>query len=308
MMIVRFVTNRDVGAGAQIGILEGEQLWTLPGIASMGQLLHLSKKLIRQRCDVKGAFICNLDDAQLLPPIDARTEVWAAGVTYQVSQRARMDESGSSATVYAQVYDAERPELFYKSAAWRVVGTGEPIAIRADSEVDVPEPELALVVNVAGEIVGYTICDDVSSRTIEAENPLYLPQAKVFLGSCAVGPGIRPAWEIADPYALGIRMDIKRDQAVVWSGETNTARLHRRLNDLVSWLFRADAFPDGVVLSTGTCLVPDLPFTLQEGDVVSIDIDDVGRLENDVTLGMIGVKWLADASNDPTMRLSRRMA
>jgi 2-dehydro-3-deoxy-D-arabinonate dehydratase len=305
MRIVRFVADTDVGAGAQIGILEDEQLWSLPGIATVGQLLHLPTKVLRQRCEAKGAFICNLENAQLLPPIDARTEVWAAGVTYQVSQRARMGESERSATVYAQVYDAERPELFYKSTAWRVVGTGEPIAIRADSEVNVPEPELALVVNVTGEIVGYTICNDVSSRTIEAENPLYLPQAKVFLGSCAVGPGIRPAWEVVDPYALGIRMDIKRDQALVWSGETNTAQLHRRLNDLVSWLFRAEAFPDGVVLSTGTCLVPDLPFTLQAGDVVGIDIDDVGRLENDVTLGMSGVNWLANACNDPTMRLSR---
>ena len=305
MMIVRFVADAD--AGAQVGILEDGQLWSLPGIATVGQLLHLPKEVLRQRCEGKRVFICNLEDAQLLPPIDARTEVWAAGVTYQVSQRARMDESGNSASVYAQVYDAERPELFYKSTAWRVVGTGEPIAIRADSEVDVPEPELALVVNLAGEIVGYTICDDVSSRTIEAENPLYLPQAKVFLGGCAVGPGIRPVWEVADPYALGIRMDIKRDEAVVWSGETNTVQLHRRLDDLVSWLFRADAFPDGVVLSTGTCLVPDLPFTLQEGDVVTIDIDDIGRLENDVTRGLGGVNWLVEACNDPTMRPFRRM-
>jgi 2-dehydro-3-deoxy-D-arabinonate dehydratase len=219
-------------------------------------------------------------------------EVWAAGVTYQRSRAARMAESEQSADVYDRVYDAERPELFFKAASWRTVGTGRPIVVRPDSAINVPEPELALVLNRHAEIVGYTICNDVSSRSIEGENPLYLPQAKAYLGSCALGPWITPSWEIDDPYQLGIELIIERAGEVVWQGKASTSELHRRFDELVDYLFRADEFPDGVVLSTGTSLVPELPFTLAEGHVVRIRIDNLGELANPVVRGKAAMTWL----------------
>ena len=193
-----------------------------------------------------------------------------------------MLESEQSADIYHRVYDAERPELFFKSTAWRVVGPDAPIAVRPDSAINVPEPELALVCNAFGEIVGFTVCNDVSSRSIEGENPLYLPQAKVYLGGCALGPAVVPSWEIDDPYRLGIELEIDRGGVQLWAGSASTSQLHRRFDDLVEHLFRADDFPWGVVISTGTCLVPDLPFTLQPGDTVSITIEGLGTLRNPV--------------------------
>jgi 2-dehydro-3-deoxy-D-arabinonate dehydratase len=229
---------------------------------------------------------------RLLPPVDGRTEVWASGVTYQRSNEARQEES-EVADVYARVYAAARPELFFKSVAWRVVGHGEPIGVRSDSDIDVPEPELALVVDRAGDIVGYTVCDDVSSRSIEGANPLYLPQAKVYAGACALGPGIRPAWEIDDPYELAIAAEVRRDGAVVWSGETSTKLLHRRFDELVEYLGRQFGLPAGAVLSTGTGLVPALDFTLTPGDSVSITVDGIGTLTNPVrTAEPAAFSWL----------------
>src|SRR5712671_4589979 len=207
-------------------------------------------------------------------------------VTYVISREARVEESERSADVYRQVYDAERPELFFKSAAWRVAGDGQTIAVRADSVVDVPEPEVALVINRFGEIAGYTACNDVSSRTIEGENPLYLPQAKVYLGGCAVGPAIRPSWEIADPYDLGSELTIRREGAVAWHGQASTASLRRKFDDLVGYLMRADIYPDGVVLATGTCLVPPAPFSLADGDVVTVAVAGVGTLTTVVVRGL----------------------
>jgi 2-dehydro-3-deoxy-D-arabinonate dehydratase len=171
-----------------------------------------------------------------------------------------------------------------------VAGSGQPIAVRDDSAVSVPEPEVALVVNAFGEIAGYTICDDVSSRSIEGENPLYLPQAKSYLGACAVGPVIRPAWEVADPYALGIELTISRGGVVEWTGTASTSQLHRRFDELVEYLMRADIHPDGAVLSTGTCLVPPAPFTLEEGHTVRITVPEVGVLENPVVRGLAAMK------------------
>ena len=160
------------------------------------------------------------------------------------------------------------------------------MAVRSDSTLDVPEPEVALVINAFGEIVGYTVCDDVSSRSIEGENPLYLPQAKIYLGSCALGPMVRPAWEVADPYALRIELTIRRSGAVAWQGSASTAQLHRRYDDLAGYLMRADVYPEGVVLSTGTCLVPPAPFSLEAGDVVEMSIDEIGTLTTDVVRGL----------------------
>ena len=221
---------------------------------------------------------------RVLAPIDGEIEVWAAGVTYQRSVEARVEES-ETPDVYTRVYGAARPELFFKANARRVAGPNMPVAVRADSEWDVPEPELALVLNAHAEIVGYTVANDVSSRSIEGEKPLYLPQAKVYAGACGLGPGIVPIWEVADPCQLRIRMSIERAGQVSWSGETSTARLHRRLDDLVEHLFREDTFPSGVILCTGTGLVPDRPFSLAAGDSVQIEIESIGLLRNPVVRG-----------------------
>ncbi|WP_433412485.1 fumarylacetoacetate hydrolase family protein [Microtetraspora malaysiensis] len=278
--IVRYARDGEIRAGvrADDGLVR-------PLPLPLAELLRLSLSDLREL--VERAMTEPPDGpAEPLAPVEGRMEVWAAGVTYRRSRQARMAESSAAADVYERVYDAARPELFFKSVAWRVVGDGGTVAVRADSTVDVPEPELALVLNAYGEIVGYTVCDDVSSRTIEGENPLYLPQAKIYLGGCAVGPAIRPMWEVADPYALPIRMTIRRDGVVAWSGTAETSQLNRRLDDLAGYLFAADVFPDGAVLATGTCLVPDLPFTLAGGDVVEIEIGEIGTLTNSVVRGL----------------------
>ncbi|MEU8195662.1 fumarylacetoacetate hydrolase family protein [Microbispora amethystogenes] len=220
--------------------------------------------------------------ASLAAPVDRWMEVWAAGVTYRRSREARKEESHEP-DIYERVYDAPRPELFFKSLGWRVRGHGQTIAVRPDSSWDVPEPELAVVVCANGEIAGYTVCDDVSSRSIEGENPLYLPQAKMYLGATALGPGIRPAWEVPDPYDLGIRLGISRGSREIWAGSASTRRLHRRIDDLVEHLLRADRYPYGVILTTGTCLVPESDFTLTPGDEVTIEIDGLGRLVTPVS-------------------------
>ncbi|MFC7493594.1 MULTISPECIES: fumarylacetoacetate hydrolase family protein [unclassified Nocardioides] len=235
------------------------------------------------------------DELDLCAPIAGRTEVWAAGVTYERSRVARVQESERDADVYDRVYDAERPELFFKAAAWRVSGDGAPVSVREDSEVNVPEPELAVVANCRGEVVGWTICNDVSSRSIEGENPLYLPQAKAYLGACSLGPGITPVWEVPDPRAIGIRMTITRAGAVVWDGESTTSELRRDPEELLAYLHRADEFPEGVVLATGTSLVPELPFTLRADDVVSIELAGLGVLANPVVVGKAAVSTLQPA-------------
>jgi 2-dehydro-3-deoxy-D-arabinonate dehydratase len=217
--------------------------------------------------------------ARLLPPVDGLTEVWAGGVTYQRSSQARQEES-EVADVYARVYAAHRPELFLKAPAWRVCGHGEPIGIRTDSAVDVPEPELAVVCSASGEIVGLTVCDDVSSRSIEGENPLYLPQAKIYTGSCALGPGIVPIEAVDDLREVAIEVDVLRAGASVWAGRTSTSAMHRDIRDLVEHLFRQHTFPAGAILSTGTGLVPELDWTLADGDVVSVTVGGVGTLRN----------------------------
>ena len=285
MDIIRFTTGS--GGAPRVGVSDGEVVAEL-GAATVADLLRQPAAEIRRRCEEAGRAGRRthlLADVTPLAPIDERTEVWAAGVTYELSQRERMKESVGAAVFYQQVYDAERPELFFKSAAWRVRGPGQPIAVRADSIIDVPEPELALVLNAHAEVCGYTICNDVSSRTIEGENPLYLPQAKIYLGSCALGPVIRPAWEIPDPYRLTITLMITRDGAGIWTGTASTAGLHRKFGELVEHLYRADVFPDGAILATGTSLVPELPFSLADGDAVSIGIDGVGVLTNPVVRG-----------------------
>ncbi|GAA0439941.1 fumarylacetoacetate (FAA) hydrolase [Acrocarpospora corrugata] len=287
MNIVRYRTRQS--AEPRIGLHDDGVVAELLGVASLAQLWTLPLDALRARL-AEGPFgeRVPLAEAELLAPVDGRTEVWGAGVTYRTSREARVEESERSATVYEQVYDAERPELFFKSVGWRAVGTGGELSIRPDSVVDVPEPELALVVNNLGEIVGYTVCNDMSSRSIEGENPLYLPQAKIFYGACGLGPWVTPVWEVEDPYDLPIEMTIHRDGESVWHGEAGTGQLRRRLDGLVDYLMFGDVHPDGVVLSTGTCLVPPSPFTLAPGDVVEIGIGGVGVLRNPVTRGKPG--------------------
>jgi len=216
----------------------------------------------------------------VLAPVGAQ-EVWAAGVTYAASRTARNEESGGH-DFYDMVYDAERPELFFKAAPGRVRGPGGVIGVRADSGWDVPETELALVVDAGGRIVAYTIGNDVSSRSIEGENPLYLPQAKVYRGSCALGPCLVPAGEAPAPEEMEIRLTIARAGEAVFEGSTQVALLKRKPRELVDWLFRAQEFPAGVVLLTGTSVIPAPEFTLKGGDEVRIAITGLGELVNTV--------------------------
>jgi 2-dehydro-3-deoxy-D-arabinonate dehydratase len=246
--------------------------------ASLAELLALplaeARPLVESATDWHSAI-----DTELLPPVD-RQEVWAAGVTYLRSRDGRAEES-AHASMYDLVYDAERPEVFLKATPERVVPPGAPVGIRADSGWDVPEPEIGLVVNSRAEVFGYVAGNDMSSRSIEGENPLYLPQAKIYSRSCALGPGIVPAWTRADG-PVRIAMQIERDGHVVFEGSTSTGEMRRSFGELVDWLFRAVDFPSGVVLLTGTGVVPGGDFTLREGDRIVVDVSEVGLLSNPV--------------------------
>ena len=223
-------------------------------------------------------------EVELLAPID-RQEVWAAGVTYKRSQVARMEESEHGATHYDRVYSADRPELFFKATPHRVQGNGQPVRVRADSRWSVPEPEFTLVISPVGKIVGYTIGNDMSARDIEGENPLYLPQAKVYSQCCALGPAILLATQPLDLANTQIRMTIERQRREVFGGETSLAQLNRKLEDIAAWLLRENEFPAGVFLLTGTGIVPPDDFTLAAGDVIQMTISGIGTLKNPVVCG-----------------------
>jgi 2-dehydro-3-deoxy-D-arabinonate dehydratase len=217
----------------------------------------------------------------LLAPVESQ-EVWGCGVTYMRSRAARMEES-ATADIYAKAYEAERPEIFFKSAGWRVVGHDGEIGIRPDSTWDVPEPELAVLSNSRGEVVAYAVGNDMSSRSIEGENPLYLPQAKVYDRSCSIGPAAVLATEV-DPTHAAVRMTIERDGWQIFSGESNVAGMVRDPAKLTRVLHSAYPLPLGAWLLTGTSLVPAPPFTSRAGDVVTMEIDGVGRLVNRVVV------------------------
>lgn len=285
MSVVRYLSADGT---VHIGVTDTEGVRPLP-VSSVAQLLAGDLTRWKELLGRAGPAVA--EDVRLLAPVDGDTEVWAAGVTYRRSRDARVEEA-AVADPYERVYLATRPELFFKAQAWRVCGPGEPVAVRADSTVDVPEPELAVVVTASGQIAGYTLCDDVSSRSIEGENPLYLPQAKVYAGSCALGPVIVPADEIPDPGGLVISLTVRRAAEVVFAGRTDTGQLARPPPDLVSWLFEEQDFPDGAVLSTGTGVVPDLDFTLQAGDEVTVAVDEIGELTNPVVRGKQAMTWL----------------
>jgi 2-dehydro-3-deoxy-D-arabinonate dehydratase len=247
-----------------------------------------------------------LDQVRLLPPVE-RQEVWAAGVTYRRSRQARMEESDFSANAYDRVYDAARPELFFKSMPEKVVGSGEAVGIRQDARWSVPEPELALVINSHGRIAGYTIGNDMSSRDIEGENLLYLPQAKIYTGSCALGPFVRVGVSEAEARGWTVTLEIRRllgsvrraagrgtraacappparacAPRIVCKGQTSIANIKRSFDELAGYLFRSQTFPGGAVLLTGTGIVPGQEFSLQAGDSVRITISGIGALENEV--------------------------
>ena len=221
-------------------------------------------------------------EAPVLAPIGSQ-EVWAAGVTYYRSRDARMEEAQQSGggSFYDRVYSAERPELFFKATPHRVVGHGQPVRIRKDSAWNVPEPELVLAINSRGRIIGYTIGNDVSSRDIEGENPLYLPQAKVYDGSCALGPGILVTDDPL-PATTPITLRITRGRRLHFEGATSLAELKREPGELVGYLFRETSFPSGCFLMTGTGIVPPAPFSLQPADEIAITIDPIGTLANTV--------------------------
>jgi 2-dehydro-3-deoxy-D-arabinonate dehydratase len=233
----------------------------------------------------EGGAVQDFSSARILAPI-GNQEVWAAGVTYYRSRSARMEESKSAGggDFYDRVYLAERPELFFKSTASRVAGPGSHVRIRSDAKWNVPEPELTLLINDRGQIIGYTVGNDMSSRDIEGENPLYLPQAKVYDRSCALGPCV-----LITPEPLAtttpIRLEIVRDGAAAFSAATTLAELKRAPTSLVEYLFRDNSFPFGTFLMTGTGIVPPDTFTLASGDRVRITIDPIGTLENDVVQG-----------------------
>ncbi len=280
------VTSAVPGAALSLVRLEvdGEVRWAVrsggvdrPLPMGLDDLLGLPRD--RARAAVEAAARADPVRGDLLAPVESQ-EVWAAGVTYERSRDGRVAES-TEADVYTRVYSAERPELFFKASGPRVVGHGQTVGVRVDSPWNAPEAELGLVLDAAGEIFGYVVGNDVSSRSIEGENPLYLPQAKVYARSCALGPGIVPVWAAPE---LPLRIDLRVDRAgtTAFEGSTSTASLARRLEDLVSWLTAALDFSVGAVLLTGTGIVPDESFDLRAGDVVTIAIEGIGTLVNPV--------------------------
>lgn len=224
------------------------------------------------------------DSVSFLAPLDQQ-EVWAAGVTYKRSRAARMEESDTAASCYDKVYASPRPELFLKATPHRTVGPGQAVRIRKDSEWDVPEPELTLVLNTRARLVGFTIGNDMSSRDIEGDNPLYLPQAKVYNACCALGPYITLPSAMPPRDEIGIQLVIRRDGEIVFEDQTNVSEMARSFENLIGWLVRDNSFPHGVFLMTGTGIVPDSSFTLEAGDYVEISIDGIGTLRNPVVRG-----------------------
>jgi 2-dehydro-3-deoxy-D-arabinonate dehydratase len=265
----------DVGGDARWAVRN--QVGDAPMRVGLDDLLRLS--LDEARAVVQSAGAAADLGGDLLAPVDSQ-EVWGTGVTYERSRAGRVAES-TEGGIYDRVYVARRPEVFFKATAQRVVGDGGPVGIRADSPWNAPEPELGLVLNAPGEIFGYVVGDDVSSRSIEGDNPLYLTQAKVYDRSCALGPGIVPEWAApALPFDIALR--VQRGDAVAFEESTSTASITRRFEDLVAWLMAATTFPVGVILLTGTGIVPNESFSLRAGDVVTIDIPGIGTLTNPV--------------------------
>lgn len=272
----------------RVGHLDGEHViplnLPLGPAASLADLLE--SETVRQSvlAAAEGSSPRPLAGVRLLPPVDCQ-EVWAAGVTYKRSRTARMEESEAAASCYDRVYVSPRPELFMKATPHRVSGHQQPLRIRRDAVWNVPEPELTLVINSRMQLVGYTVGNDMSSRDIEGDNPLYLPQAKMYDQSCGLGPWITLADDMPARDKIGIYLSIVRQGKPVFEGETSVAQMARTFEDLIGWLARDNSFPHGVFLLTGTGIVPESSFTLQPGDVVDIRIEGIGTLSNPVVQG-----------------------
>jgi 2-dehydro-3-deoxy-D-arabinonate dehydratase len=279
---------RDADGQHGVGRVEGNHI--LPLDLSAGQYRSLYEILEADNPYEAAEFLSREDDSiplervSLLPPIDEQ-EVWAAGVTYKRSKTARMEESAAAASCYDRVYASPRPELFFKATPHRVVGHGQPLRIRTDSNWNVPEPELTLVLSSKLDLVGFTIGNDMSSRDIEGDNPLYLPQAKCYSQSCGLGPWITLTVGMPPRSEIGIRLLIHRSGKIVYDGRTGVDQMARTFENLIGWLGRDNAFPRGAFLLTGTGIVPDSSFTLEPKDIVEIKIDGIGTLLNPVVRG-----------------------
>lgn len=301
---MRFVQFHIPGGGERLGLVEGEEVCDLSGgeaghnsflslFAAVGEDMGRLKELVERR---RTQALTRYSWAELQHPPDPELphlllpltppEVWGFGVTYQRSAEARdadvARELDSTASIYDRVYHSERPECFFKATASRCVGPNRPIGIRGDSELTATEPELAYVLGAAGEIIGYTVCNDVSAWDLERENPLYLPQSKIFTGCCALGPVLVTADEIADPYDLDISCRILRGGEVIYEDSTNSGRIGRTFEELNACLCRDNPIPAGTVVSTGTGIMVPNEYCLREGDIVEIEIEGIGVLSNPV--------------------------
>ena len=291
MRIIRYINEHSqatlaaVTNGGEVYPLPQEGLIELIQQANEQQVSPLS--FIENFLSTSMPIQQSLEDLSLLVPIVAE-EVWASGVTYERSRDARNYEATDgkldATTFYDKIYEAERPEIFFKSTAARTVGPGQEVYLRSDSNWQIPEPELGLVINREGEILGFTIGNDMSCRDIEGENPLYLPQAKIWKNSCSIGPAILLAESVKDPYNFDITCRIYRNGELTVEGEANTSQLKRKYHELVSYLIRDNEIFDGTVLLTGTCIIPENDFTLLDGDQIEIEISGIGVLKNSVKL------------------------
>jgi 2-dehydro-3-deoxy-D-arabinonate dehydratase len=291
MRIIRF-KQIETGKPILAAVTDENEIYSLPfnNIVEVAEhaksrnikTIELLNDLVKDRLALNES----LEELQLLVPVEA-PEVWASGVTYLKSKEARNFEATDgkldAMTFYDKVYDAERPEIFFKSTKDRTIGQGDELYLRSDSNWQIPEPELGLVLTSDGEILGYTIGNDMSCRDIEGENPLYLPQAKVWTGSCSIGPAILLAEAVKDPYQFEITCRIVRNEEITFEGSANTKQLKRKFDELVSFLKRDNTVFPGTVLLTGTCIVPPNEFTLVDGDRIEIEISGIGKLSNPVT-------------------------
>ncbi|MBP1153342.1 MULTISPECIES: fumarylacetoacetate hydrolase family protein [unclassified Paenibacillus] len=287
MRIIRYINESDVSTVA--ALTDENQVFVLPYQGFMELTQAASEqgttplKLVQHEIEGGNPLPTAVESLRLLVPIEA-PEVWAAGVTYARSKEARNYEATGgkldATTFYDKVYDAERPEIFLKSTAARTVGPNDDVYLRSDSDWQIPETELGLVIDSKGTILGYTVGNDMSCRDIEGENPLYLPQAKVWKRSCSIGPSIRLAETVKDPYTFEIACRIYRNNEKVVEGTASTGQLKRKLDELVSFLIRDNEIFDGTVLLTGTCIVPPNEFTLEDGDRIENEITNIGVLTN----------------------------
>ncbi|ACX65519.1 fumarylacetoacetate hydrolase family protein [Paenibacillus sp. FSL H8-0457] len=288
MRIIRFLDGQQKRLAA---VTDDEAAYRLPQPDFM-TLIHQARErgispvqLVESAFSPANELAGDWTSLRLITPVEA-PEVWAAGVTYQRSREARNYEATDgkldAETFYDKVYEAERPEIFFKSTAARTIGPNEAVTLRSDSTWQIPEPELGLVLGADGSIVGYIVGNDMSCRDIEGENPLYLPQAKIWRKSCSIGPAIRLAETVQNPYAFSIVCEIYREGRMVVKSEASTSELNRKLDELVSFLAKDNDLFDGTVLLTGTSIVPPNEFTLEPGDRIEISISSIGTLVNPV--------------------------